>query len=408
MDHQGPTRFGTFIAPYHGLDGSPALHLRRDLDLVRHLDGLGFDEAWVGEHHSAGYETVASPEVFIAAAAEHTRRIRLGTGVNSLPYHHPLILADRIRQLDHQTRGRVMFGAGPGQLASDAFMMGIDPMRQRAMMAEALDAVVRLLRGETVTRRTDWFELAEARLQLRSFAPGGVELAVASTVSPSGSVQAGRHGIGLLSLAAADPAGFAALNGNWAAYEKSCAEHGHTPDRAAWRLVVPMHLAESAADARAQAAYGVLHMVRYLEGLSGTTLPWGHRAADAVDRWTHEGFPIFGVATVGTPADAIARIEALAGASGGFGTLLLLDLPMSTPEAKRRSYELFAEYVVPHFTGANRDRRASMEWARAHSERFMRVTHQAIEAAVRDPAGAGRAHAGPGAGTGPGAAGDAP
>ncbi|ATL31797.1 LLM class flavin-dependent oxidoreductase [Streptomyces formicae] len=390
MDHRSrpvplpPTRFGVFLAPYHGLASHPALQLRRDLDLVRHLDALGFDEAWIGEHHSAGYETIASPEVFIAAAAEHTRRIRLGTGVNSLPYHHPLILADRVRQLDHQTMGRVMLGAGPGQLASDAFMMGIDPLRQRAMMAEALEAVVRLLRGETVTMRTDWFELAEARLQLRSHGPEGVELAVASAVSPSGAVQAGRHGIGLLSLAAAAPAGLAALTGNWAAYEKSCAEHGHTADRAAWRLVVPMHLAETAAQARAQAAYGVLDLVRYLEGLSDTTLPWGRTEQDALDRWTGEGFPVFGVATIGTPADAIARIEALAEASGGFGTLLLLDLPTGTPEAKRRSYELFAEYVVPHFTGANRAREESMAWARAHSERFLGAMRAAVDAAVTD------------------------
>lgn len=378
----GPTRFGTFLAPYHGIDGNPTLQIRRDIDLVRHLDALGFDEAWIGEHHSAGYETIASPEVFIAAAAEHTRRIRLGTGVNSLPYHHPLVLADRILQLDHQTMGRVMMGAGPGQLASDAFMMGIDPMRQRAMMADALDAVVRLLRGETVTARTDFFELVDARLQLRPFRPEGVELAVASTVSPSGSVQAGRHGIGLLSLAAADPRGLDALGGNWAAYEKSCVEHGHTADRDAWRLVVPMHLAESEAQARAQAEYGVPHLVRYIEGLSGATMPWGRTASEAVARWTGEGFPVFGVATIGTPADAIARIEALAEASGGFGTLLLLDLPTGTPEAKRRSYELFAEYVVPHFTGANRGRTASMRWAHANSERFVGAMRGAVEAAV--------------------------
>ncbi|TGB03132.1 LLM class flavin-dependent oxidoreductase [Streptomyces sp. MZ04] len=377
-----PTRFGTFLAPYHGIDGNPTLQIRRDLDLVRHLDALGFDEAWIGEHHSAGYETIASPEVFIAAAAEHTRRIRLGTGVNSLPYHHPFVLADRVRQLDHQTMGRVMLGAGPGQLASDAFMMGIDPLRQRAMMADALDAVVRLLRGETVSARTDWFELVDARLQLGSFAPEGVEMAVASTVSPSGSVQAGRHGIGLLSLAAADPTGLAALNGNWAAYEKSCAEHGHAADRGAWRLVVPMHLAETETEARTQAEYGVLHLARYIEGLSGTTMSWGRTAADAVAQWTGDGFPVFGVATIGTPADAIARIEALAEASGGFGTLLVLDLPTGTPEAKRRSYELFAEYVVPHFTGANRGRAASMEWARANSERFVGAMRQAVEAAV--------------------------
>lgn len=380
---QLPARFGAFLAPYHGLDGSPSLRIRQDLDLVRALDGLGFDEAWIGEHHSAGYETIASPEVFIAAAAELTHRIRLGTGVNSLPYHHPLMLADRLLQLDHQTRGRVMLGAGPGQLASDAFMMGIDPMRQRDMMAEALDAIVRLVRGETVTEKTDWYELAEARCQMGPYRPAaGLETAVASTVSPSGSVQAGRHGLGLLSLAAGDPAGFAALRGNWEAYEKSCARNGHVADRAAWRLVVPMHLAETREQAREEAAHGVRHLVRYIEGLSGATLPWGREPADAVQQFTTEGFPVFGVATIGTPDDAIARVEALAEASGGFGTLLLLDLPLATAENKRRSYELFADHVVPHCTGANTRRAASMAWAHSNSERFVGAMRAAVQAAV--------------------------
>ena len=82
---------------------------------------------WFGEHHSGGYELIACPEVFIAAAAERTKHIRLGTGVVSLPYHHPLMVADRWVLLDHLTRGRVMFGTGPGALPSDAYMMGIDP-----------------------------------------------------------------------------------------------------------------------------------------------------------------------------------------------------------------------------------------------------------------------------------------
>ncbi|WP_425827821.1 LLM class flavin-dependent oxidoreductase [Streptomyces fractus] len=380
-----PARFGAFLAPYHGLDGSPSLRIRQDLDLVGVLDDLGFDEAWIGEHHSAGYETIASPEVFIAAAAERTRRIRLGTGVNSLPYHHPLMLADRLLQLDHQTRGRVMLGAGPGQLASDAFMMGIDPMRQRDMMAQALDAIVRLVRGETVTEKTAWYELADARCQLGPYRPAeGLEMAVASTVSPSGSVQAGRHGVGLLSLAAGDPAGLSALRGNWEAYEKSCARHGHVADRDVWRLVVPMHLAETREQAREEAAHGVRHLVRYIEGLSGTTLPWGRTADDALDRFTTDGFPVFGVATIGTPDDAIARVEALAEASGGFGTLLVLDLPLATTRARHRSYELLADRVLPHCTGANARRTASMEWAHANSARFVGAMRAAVEAAVRD------------------------
>ena len=102
-----PTRlkFGIFMAPFHPVGENPTLALERDMELIEWLDHLGFDEAWVGEHHSAGWETIASPEIFLAAAAQRTRNIKLGTGVISLPYHHPLIVANRMIQLGpHDSR----------------------------------------------------------------------------------------------------------------------------------------------------------------------------------------------------------------------------------------------------------------------------------------------------------------
>ncbi|HEY7852250.1 MAG TPA: LLM class flavin-dependent oxidoreductase, partial [Caulobacteraceae bacterium] len=204
-------RFGAFIAPFHPVDENPTLAIERDLELVQWLDALGYEEAWIGEHHSAGYEIIASPEVFIAAAAERTRHIRLGTGVSSLPYHHPFMLADRINQLDHMTRGRVMFGVGPGALVSDAFAMGIPASRQRDMMDEALGVIIALLRGETVNHESDWFTLKDARLQMSPFSRPHVEIAVASQVSPTGARAAGLHGVGLLSLGATSTGGFNAL-----------------------------------------------------------------------------------------------------------------------------------------------------------------------------------------------------
>ena len=109
-------RFGTFLAPFHPAGINPTLALQRDLELVEHLDRLGIDEAWIGEHHSAGTEIIASPEIFIAAAAERTKNIKLGTGVTSVSYHNPLWVADRMVLLDHLTRGRTMLGVGPGSL----------------------------------------------------------------------------------------------------------------------------------------------------------------------------------------------------------------------------------------------------------------------------------------------------
>src|SRR3984893_7141478 len=148
-----PLRSGIFLAPFHANTDNPTLAMERDLELLQHLDRLNYSEAWIGEHHSGGVEIIAAPDMFIAAAAERTRHIRLGTGVTSLPYHNPFMLASRIVQLDHMTRGRAMFGVGPGALVYDAHKIGIDAEDQRRKLDEALEVVVALMQGRMVTRK---------------------------------------------------------------------------------------------------------------------------------------------------------------------------------------------------------------------------------------------------------------
>jgi alkanesulfonate monooxygenase SsuD/methylene tetrahydromethanopterin reductase-like flavin-dependent oxidoreductase (luciferase family) len=126
--------------------------------------------------------------MFIAAAARETRHIRLGTGVVSLPYHHPFTLASRMMQLDHMTRGRAMFGVGPGSLIYDAEKIGLKAADQRRRMDESLDCIMQLMQGEIVTRKTDWFTLNEAKLQLVPYSRPHIEMAVASSRSPVGAV----------------------------------------------------------------------------------------------------------------------------------------------------------------------------------------------------------------------------
>jgi alkanesulfonate monooxygenase SsuD/methylene tetrahydromethanopterin reductase-like flavin-dependent oxidoreductase (luciferase family) len=103
--------FGAFLAPHHPVGEHPMLQFRRDLDLVEQLDRLGYDEFWCGEHHSSGWEMIGSPEMFLAAAGERSKRIKLATGVISLPYHHPFNVAQRMVQLDWMTGGRAIFGS---------------------------------------------------------------------------------------------------------------------------------------------------------------------------------------------------------------------------------------------------------------------------------------------------------
>ena len=336
-------KFGIFMAPFHRIGENPTLSLERDMQLIQWLDELGYDEAWVGEHHSTGWEIIGSPEVFIAAAAERTRHIRLGTGVVSLPYHHPLMVADRMVQLDHMTRGRVMLGVGPGAIASDAYMMGIEAVTQRQRMDEALEAITALLRyEEPVSRKTDWFTLQEARLQLRPFTQPRFPIAVASTVSPAGRTMAGKYGLGLLSVVL--PGQVNELGNHWATVEEAASKHGKTVQRSEWRLVLPFYLAESREEAFNDIRAGHRDWTKeYLqETLGFAPDPDGDDIEVTVKK---------GGAIVGTPADAVEAITRMQKLAGGFGGLLGMVHEWAPREKILKSWEFMARYVAPNFQG---------------------------------------------------------
>ena len=372
-------RFGVFMAPFHPVAENPTLCLERDRELIQWLDELGFDEAWIGEHHSAGYEIIASPELFIADVAARTKHIRLGTGVVSLPYHHPLMVADRMVQLDHLTRGRAMFGVGPGLLPSDAMMLGIDPRRQRDMMAESLEVVMRLLRGEVVSRKTDWFELRDARLQLVPYSRPHMEVAVAASVSPSGPRTAGRWGMAMLSPAATSEGGFNALAYHWGLCEESAREHGTTVDRSGWRIAGPVHIAETREQARADMRFGLAGWLYYFQKVVALPgVPEIGTPDECLDAMIEAGFVV-----VGTPDDLVAQLERLERQTGGFGTFLVTAHEWANRDATRRSYELIARHVAPQFQDSNAYTRRSMEWVQENRGPFLGAAAQGMLEAIQ-------------------------
>ncbi len=363
-----PLRFGIFMAPFHPSGQNPTLALERDLELITRLDELGYDEAWIGEHHSAGLEIIASPEVMIAAAAQRTRHIRLGTGVSSLPYHHPLMLVDRIVLLDHLTRGRVMFGVGPGALPSDAHMMGIDPATQRTRMEESLGAIMALLTSdEPVSIQTDWFTLRDARLQLRPYTYPHFEIAVAATVSPAGPRTAGRYGAGVLSLGATSMGGFAVLGDHWKIWNDQAQKFGHQVDRSTWRLVGPMHIAPTRKQAFEEVEYGIHEWIDYFRNV--VALPLAPEEPDP-RKWP-QALVDSGAAVIGTPDDAIAQIERLKKQSGGFGCFLIMANDWVERRASLASYELLAKEVFPCFQGSSDLAIRSREWCRRDHDQLV-------------------------------------
>jgi limonene 1,2-monooxygenase len=371
-----PLQHGVFMAPYHDIDESPTVALRRDIELVGHLDRLGFSEAWFGEHHSTGWEVIGSPELMIAATAENTKRIRLGTGVVSLPYHNPLMVANRIIQLDHMTLGRVMFGAGPGLLPTDATMLGVEIKSQRDMMVEALEVILKLLRGEEVTYKASWFNLNRARTHLLPYTYPHPEVAVASAITPSGGMLAGRLDLGMLCVAATETAGFDVLGENWKVANTIAAEHGRTMDPRRLRLVAPMHIAETREQARADVARGLGRWCEYFDrvapkGMGGLV---GH--GDPADLLINAGR-----AAIGTPDDAIAMIEKLKGKQGEFGVLLLQAHNWAEWDQTKKSYELYARFVMPHFAGVNRNRIDSYDRLRQDFEVLQEERQKGVDLA---------------------------
>src|SRR5712671_1883573 len=378
QSEQGPMtqttlRHGIFLPPFHPMEENPTACLDRDLELIVWLDRLGFHEAWIGEHHSAGFETISSPEIFIAIAAERTKFIRFGTGVISLPYHNPLMVADRIVQLDHHTRGRVMFGAGPGLLASDALMLGIDPMTQRDRMAEGIDVILRLFRDETVTEKTDWYTLVNARLHLPPYTKPYPEMAVVSAVTPSGGRLAGKYDLSMICVAATNPFGYDALASNWQIACDVAAEHGRTMDPNRLRLVGPMHIAETREQAFKNARWGFERYLGYLNNNQPRFIvPPGQ---DALEWFVENRYGV-----CGTPDDAIALIERLQDKQGEFGVFLQQAHNWADFEETKRSYELYARYVMPHFSRANQSRAASFQWCGDNRAEFSAKRQAAAKA----------------------------
>ena len=371
--------FGIFLAPFHRAGENPTLAIARDLELVSHLDRLGYDEAWVGEHHSAGSEIIASPEIFIAAAAERTRHIRLGTGVISVGYHNPLWVAQRLVLLDHMTRGRVMFGAGPGSLPTDATMIGIEQAETRELLEQGFDIIMHLLTSEEpITFSNSRWDLRDAQLHLRPYSNPLFDCAVAAVASPSGPRLAGKHGVGLLSLGATQAAGFDALALHWNVMEQRAAQFGQFADRAKWRLVGMMHCAETREQARRDVEYGIASWFRYFQTVAG--LPHmnlsGNEVHEMIDYVSDSGTGV-----IGTPDDCKAQIDRLMTQSnGGFGTFLMLAHEWANTEATRRSYELIAKYVMPEFQGQSRGTVNAVAHARKLRDRLKTEQQAALDA----------------------------
>ena len=371
-------KFGTFMAPFHcpvGLD--PTAAYERDLEVIQHMDKLGFDEAWIGEHHSCRHELIPDPMIFIAWAATQTRHIKLGTGVLSLPYHNPLWVADRALFMD-QAAARPFHARARPRRAADR-RLDDRPLDRRA--ADGVRGGRRRAdgdpRGEQVTAKTNRYNLVEARTQYAPYSD--FDIVVAAIASPTGPRAAAKNGAGLMSVGATAKAGFDALALHWDVMEERAPQFGHVADRSKWRLAGPMHLADTREQAIEDVRYGLDAWCDYTQNVLAA--PHFRAAGSTFEErvsWVNDT----GLGVIGTVEDAIAQIERLEEQSGGFGSYLLIHQEWARHAATLKSYELFANHVKPRFQGSTTRLQQASDYAVSRWQELDQRHSDAIQAAT--------------------------
>jgi alkanesulfonate monooxygenase SsuD/methylene tetrahydromethanopterin reductase-like flavin-dependent oxidoreductase (luciferase family) len=330
-----------------------------DLQVLRWLDELGYQECWIGEHHTAPWEPHPAPDLLVVEGLRQTKNLRIGPGGFLLPYHHPAELANRVAMLDHLSGGRLNFGVAASGLPSDWAMFNVDGMsgQNRDMTREALEIILKLwsdpapftYQGKfwTVTKPETMFDFLKPHLFPKQKPHPPIGVAGLSKNSDTLKL-AGERGFIPMSLNL-NPA---YVGSHWDSVEAGAAKAGRKPNRRDWRLVREVFVADTDEEA------------------------WKLSTGDMMGRMMHEYFlPLLGHFgfkdylkhspevpdsdvtvdycarrnwVVGSPATVTEKIEQIWHEVGGFGVLLVFGFDYKhKPEAWHHSLSLLKNEVLP-------------------------------------------------------------
>ena len=347
--------------PLHPAGRDLSETLQEDLEQIVLLDELGFKEAWIGEHFTAGWENIPAPDLFIANALAVTNQIKLGTGVSCLPEHDPFVLAHRIAVLDNLAKGRFQWGVGAGSFIGDFEAFNIDPStgEQRDLTNDALAFILDLWNNPKPGKYSNsrWsFTVPEPqdevglRVHTKPYQKPHPPIAVAGITENSGTLKvAGENGWIPMSINFVTPN---VLKTHWSSVEEGATTSGKTPDRSKWRIARDVFIADTTEEARRLVKEGPLardftdyffKMVPKIRGnlnifKSDKTMPDSDVTID---------YMIDNLWIVGSPDDAVTQIEELYDSVGGFGVLLVMGHEWEPKDKWIRSMELLSKEVLP-------------------------------------------------------------
>jgi limonene 1,2-monooxygenase len=355
-------RFGIFSMPEHFPWDNQKLSFARDLREMVLAEELGFDEYWIGEHHSGWYENVPVPEYMIAKASALTHRIQLAPGVVNLPYHDPFQVAERLAFLDQLTDGRLIYGFGAGGLPTDWALHNMTPEEMRPRMRESLDIIKRLTEArEPISYEGEYWRGTDREIQVRPHRGRVPEFGLAGLTGRSSFELAAQNGWGALSvhftpIRFTNNPSFPDLIDHAQTLVEQAAAAGREPAQARrqWRVVREVFVHDSREAAIAEIRAGVKNSYDYLISLGLGALMKLDETMDDADltlEWMIDNCYWL----IGSPDDVIGQVETLYERVGGFGTLVVNSRDWATTDRMNRSLELFARYCMPALEGLQVD-----------------------------------------------------
>jgi alkanesulfonate monooxygenase SsuD/methylene tetrahydromethanopterin reductase-like flavin-dependent oxidoreductase (luciferase family) len=344
--------------PFHPPDKPLAQGYQEDLELIVRAEELGFEEFWIGEHHTMKYETIVMPEIFIARALGETSRIRLGPAPVCLNQHHPAHVAGRLAFLDHLSGGRLNLCLGPGSVTADQELFGVDPKLGGEMTFEAIDVILKLWSTDPPYEHQGkhWqFRLADNvdEETLIGFIHKPLQQPHPPISIPGMSLNS--YSMKVAGQRGYQPFSHCLVTGNvvadhWQTYEAAALEAGRTPDRGDWKIARSIFLADSTAEAVERARSNSLgRNYEYIGRLfdKGLGRRIYKRDPNMPDAECNLDFLMTEQIIAGDVDEVLRRLLALIDETGTFGTLVLMSYDWDDRESWLHSMELFANDLMP-------------------------------------------------------------
>jgi alkanesulfonate monooxygenase SsuD/methylene tetrahydromethanopterin reductase-like flavin-dependent oxidoreductase (luciferase family) len=351
-------RSGIFIMPFHDPAKPAARCYDEDLELIIRAEELGFDEFWIGEHHTMRYENIVMPEIFVARALGETKTIRLGPAPVCVQQHHPAHVACRLAFLDHLSKGRLNLAFGASGVTSDHELYGTEPKNSAEMVDEAIEVILQLWSSDPPYHFDGKYW--KIHLEKTVDAETGIGYIPKPYQKPHPPIAIpgmSRNSPSMRSAAQRghQPFGHCLIPGNvladlWLTYERAALEAGRQPDRADWKIARSIFLADTTKEARQRARTNSLgrcyeYIGRLLEKGLGKKLYKRDLAMSDAD--CNLDYLMTEQIIAGDVDEVLRRLMALIDETGPFGTLVLMGYDWDDKASWLRSIELFSKELMP-------------------------------------------------------------